>query len=55
MNLEFADVSDISGRVEIAAMPKYFSLGFYLWSKTGEAHDTTITYSMTLGADYTAF
>ncbi len=55
MNLVFADVSDVSGRIEIAAMPKYFSLGFYLWSKTGEAHDTSIEYSITLGSDYTAF
>ena len=54
MNLVFADVSDVSGRIEIADMPKYFSLGFYLWSKTGEAHDTSIEYSITLGSDYTA-
>lgn len=55
MNLVFEDVSDVSGRVEIAAMPKYFSLGFYLWSRTGEAHDTSITYSMTLGDGFTSF
>lgn len=55
MNLVFADVSDISGRVEIAAMPKYFSLGFYLWSRTGEAHDTSITYSISLGDSFSSF
>lgn len=55
MNLVFADVSDISGRIEIAAMPKYFSLGFYLWSRTGEAHDTSITYTMSLGDSFSSF
>lgn len=55
MNLVFSDESDVTGRVEIAAMPKYFSLGFYLWSKSGNAGDASLSYSMTLGTSYADF
>lgn len=55
MNLEFESEKDVSGRVEIAAMPKYLSLEFSLWSREGAYESAGLEYSMTLGESYISF
>lgn len=55
MNLNFRDETDITGRVEIAAMPKYLSVEFALWTKSGNKAEVSLSYTMTLGDSYTSF
>ncbi len=55
MNLEFSGEYNLSGRVEIAAMPQYLSVDFSLWSKTADTRSAGLSWSMTLGESYTAF
>ncbi len=55
MNLNFKNEMDITGRVEIAAMPRYLSVEFSIWSKNGTSKKADLEYSVTLGNLYTSF
>ena len=54
MNLCFAGEKNISGRVEIAAMPRYLSLELSLWSLKDDA-SAQAGFSLVLDKKYTRF
>lgn len=55
MNLNFQKETDVTGRVEIAAMPRYFALEFSVWSKNGAYKTADLEYSVSLGNSYVDF
>ena len=51
MHLKFAELLDVLGRVEIAAMPEYFSLEYTIFSDY-EIASADLEFSMTLSEEY---
>ncbi|MBR3750352.1 MAG: hypothetical protein IKK58_01130 [Clostridia bacterium] len=55
MNLCYMSESEVSGRLEVAAMPKYLSVEYSIWSKTGKSKKADLSFSFTLNKKYVSF